>query len=462
MTEKLTKALIDSTPFSTTGQYTLMDSQTPGFGLRVGAQSKTFIVVKRLPHKAPQRVTLGKYGALTVDTARKLAIEALAKLSGGTDINAQKKVIKAEQNALEEEKRTEQEQSEQTLSWLLKEYKDNQLIKSKDKVSQSTLSSFEYCFQMFDKRKCQTLKYNEKKKCWEEAQIVELNSWLERPLRSIEPKEILARFETMEITKPQKLLGGKLAPMVRTHQLTFKFAQCAYEWFIPRNYHSTDKQEILENPFKILNVFKKWKKTGVRTRIVNYQDKDEFGKWWCALQKYRSTNEVATDYIEFSLLQAGRSIELVPLKWEQVDMKRGVVVYEKTKNGLDYVVPLSQRAKEILERRMKANPKGNSWVWHYPSSATGHVPKDMKHHFQQIAELGAKYVSSHDLKRTWASAANSIADIKEREINYLLKHKENDVNKHYFVKNETVLRSILQRVENVFLERAKEFEETQK
>ncbi|MES2251639.1 MAG: Arm DNA-binding domain-containing protein [Pseudomonadota bacterium] len=85
MAEKLTKSLIDSLPLVETGQVTVMDTITPGFGIRVGAKSKTFIVVKRLPHKTPQRVTLGRYGALTVETARKAAIEALGKLSGGVD-----------------------------------------------------------------------------------------------------------------------------------------------------------------------------------------------------------------------------------------------------------------------------------------------------------------------------------------------------------------------------------------
>lgn len=462
MAEKLTKSLIDSLPLVETGQVTVMDTLTPGFGIRVGAKSKTFIVVKRLPHKTPQRVTLGRYGALTVETARKAAIEALGKLSGGVDINTSKKLVKEEKKAVEEEKVALEERDKETLSWLFNEYRDNQLIKSKGgKASDSTLYSFEYCFKMFCERECETLKYLDKKKVWVEDGKVKLDNWLDRPLRSITDAEVLERFEVMEITKPSKVVGGKLAPMVRTHQLTFKFAQCAFDWYIPRRFLASGKKELVDNPFKILNTFKKWKQTGVRKRIVDFQNAKEFGPWWTALQKYREINEVAADYIEFSILQAGRSIEIVPLTWDSVNFDKEVITYEGTKNTLDYVVPMSARAKEILLRRKKNNPKKVKWVWHYPASETGHVPKDMKHHFQQLESLGAKYISSHDLKRTWASAAHSLPEFRERDINYLLKHKESDVNQHYFIKAEKTLRNIIQSVEDLFVKCAQGYEDSE-
>lgn len=460
MPEKLTKTLIDNIPLTSEGQITVMDTTTPGFGIRVGAKSKTFIVVKRLPRMAPQRVTLGRYGTLTVETARKLAIEALAKLSGGVDINTSKKEVQLTRKAQEAEKEAGEAKDLETLSWLLTEYRENQLVISKGtKSSDSTLYSFDYCFKMFGERECETLRYVETKtkKEWVADKKAKLESWLDRPLRSITEAEVLERFEIMEVTKPAKVVGGKLAPMVRTHQLTFKFAQCAYDWFIPRRFLTSNKKELVENPFKILNVFKKWKKTGVRKRIVDFQNANEFGPWWNALQDYRAVNEVAADYIEFSILQGGRSIEVVPLTWASVNFDKEVISYESTKNKEDYLVPMSARAKEILLRRREKNPKRSKWVWHYPASATGHVPKDMKHHFEQLEASGAKYVSSHDLKRTWASAAYSMAEFRERDINYLLKHKESDVGQHYFVSNEKTLRKIIQSVEDLFVECAKNY-----
>ena len=87
-----------------------------------------------------------------------------------------------------------------------------------------------------------------------------------------------------------------------------------------------------------------------RTNMVEFR-KEEFALWWNALLDYRKHNEVASDYILFSLLQAGRSIEIAPLKWDQVDFELEEVNYDKTKNTDDYKFPLSKLALEILKRR---------------------------------------------------------------------------------------------------------------
>lgn len=449
--QKLTKTLIDELKPATDGkQYIVMDTATPGFGIRVGSQSKTFLVVKRIPHGTPKKITLGKYGSLTLEAARKLALETMAQLAHGVDVNTEKKAAKVEQKAVVQEQKNENLKDRQTLQWLFDEYKNEQLIKNNG-GSEGTLSSMGECFKMMGARQCQTLIYNEKKKTWSEGKLVNLEDWLERPLRSITTKEILDRFEVMEITRPKRLIGGVLKPMGRTHQIAYKFAMSAFEWFIPRNYHQTNKQEMLDNPFKILTIYKKWKAVGVRTRVVDFTDVEIFGTWWNAIADYRKVNEVAADYMQYSILQAGRSIEMVNMTWDMVNLKKKQVTYEKTKNGDDYAMPLSDIAFEILERRKANNPKSSNWVWDYPESKTGHIPKDTKHHFHQLVERGAVFVSTHDLKRTWASAVASLNKYGDREIDYILKHARSDVGIHYFIKNEILLKEILQAVENLFV-----------
>ena len=241
MSEKLTKSLIDSMPLSTNGkQETVMDTVTPGFGIRVGSQSKTFIVIKRLPHSTPKRVTLGKYGALTLEAARKMAQDSLASLSSGVNPNEEKKTVKLEKLAVVEVLQKQESNDKQTVKWLFDEYKQIQLIDNNG-GSEGTLTSMNDCYKMFSERICQTLKFNPKTKKWIELEKITLPNWMERPLRSITSQEILDRFEVMEITRPQKLFGGVLTPMIRTHQVAYKFAQSAYEWFIPRNYHQSKK-----------------------------------------------------------------------------------------------------------------------------------------------------------------------------------------------------------------------------
>jgi integrase len=88
--QKLTKSVIDRLPYSEPGkQDDFWDSELKGFGVRVSSTAKTFCVMRRIGGKLT-RVTLGKYGVITADEARRKAIKALADLVEGIDVNAEK------------------------------------------------------------------------------------------------------------------------------------------------------------------------------------------------------------------------------------------------------------------------------------------------------------------------------------------------------------------------------------
>ncbi len=78
----LTKKLIDATPHPADGQSFLRDSKVPGFGVRITKGSKSFIMEKRIEGQM-FRWTLGSYGSLTLDEARKKAQEESGKISKG-------------------------------------------------------------------------------------------------------------------------------------------------------------------------------------------------------------------------------------------------------------------------------------------------------------------------------------------------------------------------------------------
>ena len=85
----LTKRSVDACA-ATDKRYDVWDSQVPGFGLRVGTSGvKTFVVRYRADgggRSAPRRyVTVGRYGAVTVEQARKKAQQILAEATVGED-----------------------------------------------------------------------------------------------------------------------------------------------------------------------------------------------------------------------------------------------------------------------------------------------------------------------------------------------------------------------------------------
>src|SRR4051794_38207686 len=91
---RLTKRTIDSLPYTTSGQILYRDDELTGFGLRVGSRSKVFYVEAQVARRTV-RVTLGKYGPITPDQARKLALKALSEMAHGLNPNAKKRVVDA-------------------------------------------------------------------------------------------------------------------------------------------------------------------------------------------------------------------------------------------------------------------------------------------------------------------------------------------------------------------------------
>ena len=94
---RITKSFVDKTepPLPTLDgkatQAFYRDSAIPGFGLRVtSGGAKSFIAEKRINGKV-KRITLGRYGNLTVEQARKEAMQLLGQVATGKDPVAERK-----------------------------------------------------------------------------------------------------------------------------------------------------------------------------------------------------------------------------------------------------------------------------------------------------------------------------------------------------------------------------------
>jgi integrase len=83
---KLTKRALDALKPNPTRDVFLWDHEVPGFGLRIKSSGvRSFIVQYRNDHGASRRMTLGKFGVLTPDEARKIAKQTLAEAARGGD-----------------------------------------------------------------------------------------------------------------------------------------------------------------------------------------------------------------------------------------------------------------------------------------------------------------------------------------------------------------------------------------
>ena len=103
---RITKSFVDKverptpTPDGKAAQAFYRDSAIPGFGLRVtSGGAKSFIAEKRI-HGKVKRITIGRYGNLTVEQARKEAMHLLGQVATGKDPIAEKKAQQAKSTTL--------------------------------------------------------------------------------------------------------------------------------------------------------------------------------------------------------------------------------------------------------------------------------------------------------------------------------------------------------------------------
>ncbi len=390
---KLTQSVVKSLTLAPgESQKFYMDDELTGFGVRVSPTKKVFYLQMRVGHKVMKR-RLGEYGVKSVDQARKLALQVKAQLQSGVDPFAEK--IKG--------------LTDGTLAELFAEY-------TKDvEHKENTRISVERAQKKFCEVVGQAFKTKPNGRSVETVELVpvQLASWMKRRYRGITQDEVLARFDTISRMLPARKLGGKPAPITRTANQAFKYLQAAYNYVIRK--HGLMKVGF-DNPVDILKTARRWSRINRRSRFLD-TSQPSFVQWWKACEEYEC--RVAGDYILFTLLQGGRSIECATLKWDDVDFKKREVVYRDTKNGLDYVFPLTPLAMTILERRKKE--KINDFVFGYKGSKTGRIPCPPQQAIKKIRLACGEYWSMHDLRRTFTTTMTSL-NVHAFTIAHLMKH----------------------------------------
>ncbi|UWQ11027.1 tyrosine-type recombinase/integrase [Aliiroseovarius crassostreae] len=97
---RLTRRAVDEVPYPKTGQIFYRDTLLTGFGLRVGANSKSFYAEGQV-NRRTRRVTIGRADVFAPEIARKKALVILGEMAEGRDPNAEKRKEKQERVTLE-------------------------------------------------------------------------------------------------------------------------------------------------------------------------------------------------------------------------------------------------------------------------------------------------------------------------------------------------------------------------
>jgi integrase len=308
-TIKITKTKVDKLPYPEKGQDFYRDKELKGFGLYVGAQSKTYYAEKRVGGKTV-RHKLGRHGDITAETARNEAKIAIGDMTKGIDLNENKKAQKVKGVTLKEA----------------------------------------------------YAKYREEKKNLKPKTLYDYNGVMEAVFKSWQYKPLSKITGDMVTTKYKKLgeNNGKAYA-----NLAFRCLRAVFN-FAKNQYRDSKGQSIItENPVDYISRGGGWYKIKRRQTVIQ---PEELHDWYQAVIEL--PNEYFRDYFIFLLFTGMRREEAASIRGEQINKKAKTVTVTDTKNGETLTLPFSDFLWKFLSKRIET--AGNGFLFP-GTGETGHI-----------------------------------------------------------------------------------------
>lgn len=390
---KLTKTNIDRVRKPGTGTIIYFDTETKGFGLRVTASgAASFIVQGTVAGQSKEaRITIGTYGAWTVDDARRRAEQYKHQFEDGIDPREAKK-------------------QEAALKVTLREVADAYFDRPGQPLREST--------------KAEMNRHIDKV----------FSAWRDKPIASITAEACRQRHREMcEKGVKNRPAPGQAQIALVTLRTLINFAN--------RRFARADGSPLIPiNPVKVMSK-DDWKTFEPRDRRIELHD---VGQAWTVLEQMRATPKnkdalAAIDAVRFLLLTGARRGEATALTWDRVHLDDDPAKCwwhlreEDNKTGNPVWLPLSRQAVELLKRRKPDDDDKEASRFVFPSRAkSGHV-SDTRAPFERICKsLAMEGLSSHDLRRTLIDIGFSACNVELFKMELLTNHVPEGVTaRHY-------------------------------
>lgn len=391
---KLTKSGVEKVPPPATGQTFIRDSELKGFGLRITAGgARSFIVEKRIAGKV-RRMTLGRFGEITVVQARKEAQKLLGKVATGGNPIADKQ--------------------EQALR------------------SVTLNAAFEAFKQAHKGLKPRTL-YD-----YERVMVVAFPDWRERSFCAI-TKDMVGRRHR-ELGEQRGKAYANLA--MRFLRSLLNFAREQYE--LPDG-----RVLMVDNPVERLTRTRAWYHIERRQGVIKRQ---QFPAWYRAVESLRDDDtlngSLVADYLLLVLYTGLRASEAARIRWREVDLDAAILTIPDTKNRQPLILPLSDFLQDTLERR-RLDATGD---FVFPGAGKHRYLNNPRKQIAKVIERSGVTFTLHDLRRTYITAAESL-DISAYAIKRLVNHKTaaGDVTAGYIIMAVERLRAPMQKITDYIL-----------
>jgi integrase len=383
---KFTKTNIDKIQLLKSGQADYFDIDTPGLCLRVGARCKTFFVkadVKDGSTKSGYRTvkkTLGRYGEITLEQAKKMMVGYDDKDSGfvpGERLQLKRGSASAVGMNI-------------TLNQMITTYVEEKRTRDEKPLKPATAVFYNHVLSNH------------------------FESWLQVPFmdlcKSLAPDVLIEKYKQAE--KDHGAFGARNAFVMLS--AVVNYARMKYPVAIP------------SNPLQVLTLGNHIRK--IESRKDRLEGKD-FQTFYNGLQ---AASDVQRDCFLFCLYHGLRSEEAASLKWECVSLTAKTLMIPDTKNRQTLFVPLSNQSLTILKRRQQMNPASDVWV--FPSPALSGIGSGSRKYVRLISaylrEVTGLQITVHGLRRTFITTGRKLKRYEDTD--RLTNHIDGSVSgKHY-------------------------------
>ena len=286
----LTKTAIEKLLQPTEGQAFYRDDARKGLAVRVTAGGTKSFVLEKLVHRRVRRITLGRYGEISVEKAWKNAQKLLGQIADGRDPVAERKKTKA---------------ASETLDEVFREYLKQRNLKPKSVADYNRSASVAFA------------------------------DWRHRPVTSITREAITRRFNRLRDEN-----GPAWANLcMRVLRAIFNFAH---------GKHADDRGQspFAANPVKVLSEMKAWAKVDRRRTVIKPH---ELADWYQVVQ--RLSNATVRDYLLLLIFTGLRREEAARLRRQDIDLVGRTLTITDTKNRQPHTLPLPDFLHALLRSR---------------------------------------------------------------------------------------------------------------
>jgi integrase len=382
---KLTKRLVDAASAGT-AEHFVWCSGTPGFGVRVYPSGKKIFVAQVRIGRATRRLKIGPFGPFTVDQARTAAEEIIRDASRGID---PQRVKREAREAL-------------TVAELCDAYMEHAreglvITRFGQAKRPSTVAVDEGRISRHIKPLIGAI-----------------------PLRDLNRGDVqrmadqIAQGKTKGTFRGRKRGKAVVAGGAGTAARVVSFLGGMYTW--------AEKRDLVPGPNPVRGV--ETIRSQPRDRVLSIYELKALGE---VLEKSRLSTPMPAAALKLIALTGLRREEAIGLQWAEIDETGQCLRLSETKTGKS-VRPIGELAMSLL----KSLPK-QSARWVFPNER-GTGSADLKKPIATLFDVaGLEDVRSHDLRRTFASAAAD-EGYSDATIAALLGHSQRSVTARHYIR----------------------------